>query len=181
MYGCDFYNARQYDQAFPWLKKAADHGEASALYCLGQCYNYGRGTAKDKAKAAQCYQKSLEASSNSVGCSNELGALYFYGDGVEQNYDKAFQLLRWAYDHYPSSNWNAYYLGACYAYGWGTQQDYAMARKFLETIDWNSVNGNYLLGYLYARGLGGPEDIAKGGRTAPEVRKYPGQGGTPQL
>ena len=29
-------------------------------------------------------------------------------------------------------------------------------------VDWNNQNTFYLLGYLYARGLGGPEDIAKG-------------------
>lgn len=59
-------------------------------------------------------------------------------------------------------SWGTYYLGACCAYGRGTQQDYAAARKFLEMADWNNQNTFYLLGYLYARGLGGPEDIAKG-------------------
>lgn len=42
------------------------------------------------------------------------------------------------------------------------QPDYEMARKYLERIDWDCKNGFYLLGYLYARGLGGPKDIARG-------------------
>lgn len=29
-------------------------------------------------------------------------------------------------------------------------------------VDWNSKEAFSLLGYLYGRGLGGPEDIAKG-------------------
>lgn len=37
-----------------------------------------------------------------------------------------------------------------------------MVRKYLERIDWDCKNGFYLLGYLYARGLGGPKDIARG-------------------
>ena len=45
------------------------------------------------------------------------------------------------------------------------QQDYVQARKFLEMVDWDSRNAFYLLGYLYARGLGGPEDIPKGTRS----------------
>src|SRR5699024_5137068 len=97
-----------------------------------------------------------------ISPANWLGSLYYRGEGVEQDYAKAFQLLTWAYDQDTSSNWGAYYLGACCAHGWGTQQDYVQARKFLEMVDWNSTSAFYLLGYLYARGLGGPEDIAKG-------------------
>ena len=113
-------------------------------------------------KAAECYIKGLDASRHKIGSSNRLGALYYDGNGVPQDYAKAYQLLKWAYDQDTSNNWGAYYLGACYAYGHGAQQDYALARKFLEMVDWNSKNTFYLLGYLYARGLGGPEDIAKG-------------------
>lgn len=165
-YQCDYgeqnWKAKQYDEAFRWLKKAVEGGELGACFYLGVCYELGQGVEADAVKAAEYYTKGLEASSHRVGCSNRLGAFYYDGEGVPRDYAKAFQLLKWAYDQDNSNNWGSYYLGACYAYGRGTQQDYAQARKFLEMVDWNSKNAFYLLGYLYARGLGGPEDIAKG-------------------
>ena len=122
------------------------------------------GFMEDVRQAAEYYQRTLTAPvyASRDGAANRLGAFYFNGQGVEQDYAKAFQLLKWAYDQSNTNNWGAYYLGACYAYGRGTQQDYAAARKFLEMVDWNNRSAFYLLGYLYARGLGGPEDIPKG-------------------
>ena len=161
-YGEQLWNATQYEESFRWLSKAADHGALEACFYLGLCYEWGNGTEKDMEKAAQCYTRGLDTYTHRIGCSNRLGSLYYYGKGVPQDYAKAFQLLKWAFDRDNSNNWGVYYLGSCYAHGYGTQQDYALARKFLEMVDWDSPSADYLLGYLYARGLGGPEDIAKG-------------------
>ena len=161
-YGEQLWSAKQYDEAFRWLKKALEGGALEACFYLGLCYEWGRGVETDTAKAAECYNRGLAVTTHRIGCSNRLGALYYNGNGVPQDYAKAFQLLKWAYDQDTSNNWGAYYLGACYAYGRGTQQDHALARTFLEMVDWDSKSTDYLLGYLYARGLGGPEDIAKG-------------------
>ena len=162
-YGAQLRQEKQYDEAFRWLKKALEGGEVNVCYYLGVAYELGQGVETDAAKAAEYYKKGLEeAQFHRIGCSNRLGALYYDGKGVPQDYAKAFQLLKWAYDQDTTNNWGAYYLGSCYAHGYGTQQDYALARKFLEMVDWQSKNAFYLLGYLYARGLGGPEDIQKG-------------------
>ena len=161
-YGAELWTAERYDESFRWLKEAAGHGEVEACFYLGMAYEYGHGVEANAAKAAECYTIGLDSKGYQIGCSNRLGALYFLGSGVPQDYAKAFQLLRWAYDRVPTNNWGAYYLGACYAYGYGTQQDYTLARKCLEMVNWNSRDAFYLLGYLYARGLGGPEDIPKG-------------------
>ena len=138
---------------------------------------------KDVRRAADYYQRALAAPIQSkIGPANRLGAFYYNGDGVEQDYAKAFQLLKWAYDQDTSSNWGAYYLGACCAHGRGTQQDYVQARKFLEMVDWDNRNAFYLLGYLYARGLGGPEDIPKGVEYLQKAgRPCRGQGGAAAL
>ena len=92
---------------------------------------------------------------------NWLGSLYYRGEGGEQDYAKAFQLLKWAYDQDTSSNWGAYYLGACCAHGWGTSRTMFRPGIFGDG-DWNSTSAFYLLGYLYARGLGGAGGHCKG-------------------
>lgn len=161
-YGSELKDAQRYEESFYWLKQAADRGELQANFYLGYQYELGQGVEADSAKAAACYTKGLEEHGFRIGCSNRLGALYYKGNGVEQDYAKAFQLLKRAYDLNNTNNWGAYYLGACYYYGQGTQQDYGTARKFLEMVDWDCPNAYYLLGCLYAQGLGGPVDIAKG-------------------
>lgn len=173
LYGSELQDAKQYDEAFRWLKKAVEHGELDACFYLGLCYEWGQGVETDDAKAAQCYIKGLEATRHRVGCSNRLGALYYKGKGVEQDYAKAFQLLKWAYDQDNTNNWGAYYLGSCYAYGLGTQEDYVTARFFLEKVDWDSPHTFYLLGWMYANGKGGPEDIAKGVELLQRAGDYP--------
>lgn len=55
-----------------------------------------------------------------------------------------------------------FYLGKCCFYGLGAPQDYARARTYLEEMTWENKEANYMLGYIYARGLGVPADIKKG-------------------
>lgn len=150
-------------EAFEFYRRSAERGEPRAFFWAGFSYELGNGVEKDVRRAAEYYQRALDAPIQSkIGSANRLGAFYYDGEGVELDYAKAFQLLKWAYDQNTDNNWGAYYLGACYAYGRGTQQDYVQARKFLEMVDWDNKNAFYLLGYLYARGLGGPENIPKG-------------------
>ena len=162
-YAYTLINEKKDDEGLPLYRRSAELGEPRAFFMAGWSYELGRGVEKDVRRAADYYQRALAAPIQSkIGPANRLGAFYYNGDVVEQDYAKAFQLLKWAYDQDTSSNWGAYYLGACCAHGRGTQQDYVQARKFLEMVDWDNRNAFYLLGYLYARGLGGPEDIPKG-------------------
>ena len=160
-YALDLQKEKRYEEAIFWLNKALEHGEIKACYSLGLNYELGRGVEKDPARAAEFYAMGLDNHSDSPLCRNRLGALYYDGVGVPQDYDKAYQLLKWAYDD-SKSTWGLYMLAECCAYGRGTEQNYAMARSYLDALDWESKYVNYLRGYLYARGLGGPEDIAKG-------------------
>ncbi len=79
---------------------------------------------------------------------------------MAQDYAKAFQLLSYAYNK--GSKWGVFYLGKCYFYGLGTPQDYSRALQFLDEVDWNYWEADYLQGMIYARGLGVAEDIPKG-------------------
>ena len=162
-YAYTLVDEKKEDEGLEFYRRAAELGEPRAFFMAGWSYEVGKGVETDTRRAAGYYQRALAAPIQSkISPANRLGSFYYRGEGIERDYAKAFQLLKWAYDQNPSSNWGAYYLGACYAHGRGTQQDYVQARKFLEMVDWNSKEAFSLLGYLYARGLGGPENIAKG-------------------
>ena len=60
------------------------------------------------------------------------------------------------------NNWGVDYLAKCYFEGWGTQQDYVKCREFVEKMDWEYWDANYMMGVIYARGLGVPADIKRG-------------------
>jgi TPR repeat protein len=49
--------AQDYDKAREWYQKAADAGNAEAMYYLGGLYEYGKGFAQDYDKAREWYQK----------------------------------------------------------------------------------------------------------------------------
>ena len=62
-------------KAVEWYKKAAEAGNAYAMYDLGNCYEYGKGgLTKDEAKAVEWYQKAAKrGSSEAVKRLQELG------------------------------------------------------------------------------------------------------------
>ncbi len=163
LYACDLYDEDKLEEAYALFRKAAAAGEPRAYFFAGYAYELGYGVPQDYARAAEFYRMSINSGiSVKEGSYNRLGALYFNGNGVEQDYNKAFHLIKMADDRGTTGNWGAYYLGYCYAYGRGTEQNYALARKYLETIDWDCPDGFFILGWLYCNGEGGPEDIAKG-------------------
>lgn len=46
-------------------------------------------------------------------------------------------------------------------YGWGTAQDYGRALRFLNEMNWNYWEADYLRGMIYGQGLGVAADIPK--------------------
>ena len=125
---------------------------------MGRCYFEGIGTAKDEVYAVECFEKEIPF--EHIDSYNRLGKAYFFGRGVAQDYNKAFELLSHAYDM--GSKWGVFYLGKCCFQGWGTPQDYGRARMFLDQVDWNYWEADYLRGMIFARGLGVAEDIERG-------------------
>ena len=117
---------------------------------MGRCYYDGIGTPRDEARAASCFEKEIPA--GNVTAHNLLGRSYFYGKGVSQDYDRAFRLLSFAHDK--GSKWGVLYLAKCCFYGWGTPQDYVRARQFLDEMNWNYWEADYLRGLIFGRGLG---------------------------
>lgn len=143
--------------ALRWYQLAAEGGHPSAWTDVGLYYLNGTCTQKDEAYAAQCFEKDLRF--GVVAAYFNLGKLYFFGTGVPQDHKKAFELLSYAYEN--GSKRGAFLLGKAYFMGWGTTQDYTKAREFLEMVDWENGDAFYMLGYIYGRGLGVPENIPK--------------------
>ena len=84
------------EEAVAQLTKAADQGDAIAMYLLGNAYASGTGTSRDEAKAKEMYAKFIavgEADSGENAGSGRIQAYladcYAYGKGTEKNVDKA--------------------------------------------------------------------------------------------
>jgi len=63
--------------AVSWFKKAANQADPSALYCLGFCYEAGRGIDKDMNRAIECYKES--AKQEHAVAYYALGTIYLDG------------------------------------------------------------------------------------------------------
>lgn len=55
------FASQDFKQAFFWWQKAADAGDASAMFNIGSAYYAGRGVPKDEAKAMEYYRKAKDA------------------------------------------------------------------------------------------------------------------------
>ncbi|WP_072934762.1 dynamin family protein [Schwartzia succinivorans] len=108
-----YYQRHSFAEAVKWYRKAAEAGNADAMYHLGYAYEYGSGVKKDKIEAEKWYKKAagagsefakrrikgieLEIYSKATEAGNadamaNRGYVYDYGVGVEK--DKA-EALKW--------------------------------------------------------------------------------------
>lgn len=162
IYADELKKAERYEEALHWYTEAAEGGNPGDWFEVGSLYEEGKGTEKDAAYAAACYEKELARDPVHMGANNYLGRAYFQGTGVPQDYAKAFHYLSVAHDK-KGSTWGVFYLAKCCFYGLGTPQDYARALQFLDQVDWQNREADYMRGYIHARGLGGvQENIPKG-------------------
>ncbi len=149
------------EEALHWYKAAAEGGQPGSWYEVGRCYFTGEGVEKDAAYAVSCFEKELTRDSIHGGANNMLGKAYFLGDGAPQDYAKAYHHLSTAY-YEKGSTWGTFYLAKCNFNGLGAHQDYSKALEFLNKVDWKNQEADYMRGFIFARGLGVPEDIKKG-------------------
>lgn len=160
-YAQELQKQERYPEALHWFKEAAEGGNGEGWYYVGWFYWDGMGVEKDPAYAVSCFEKELASNPDQTGANNLLGRAYFLGQGVSQDYAKAFHHLSIAHDK-KGSTWGVLYLAKCCFYGYGTSQDYGRALQFLNEVNWKNQDADYMRGYLYCRGLGVAEDIARG-------------------
>ena len=125
--GKSLYDAKNYKQAFPKLKAAAEKGHKKAQYRVGLCYDKGRGVAEDDAQAVAWYQKS--AAQDYAKAQYQLGKCYKNGEGISKDEKKAVELFMKAAKQDNADG--MYQLAKCYLTGKGVAKDEAKARSWV--------------------------------------------------
>lgn len=146
------------NQAFIYLKKAAEKGNSNAQVYLGYCYHFGKGVAIDNVEAIRwCVQSSNQG--NPTG-KTILGLCYLTADGVAEDKILGLSLLKNAAKQGHSEGQEI--LGCCYFHGNGIVQDYNMAfYMFDKSAERGNTKGMYKLAFCYEKGYGTKVDMYK--------------------
>lgn len=121
--GCEI----DYEEAYAWYQKAAEHEMASAYNRIGDMYFKGRGVPKDRAEGFNYYKKGAE-----MGCSMaqySLGECYLTGEGTIQDFHQA---AVWFQKSADQDDLQAQHeLGILYIKGNGVPKNLEMGLKWL--------------------------------------------------
>ncbi len=132
MIGVIYYNGngvkQDYNEAFRWISKAAELGNANAQTTLGVLYQNGHGVTKDQTEAARWFRKAAEQGEASGQVL--LGNMYREGNGVSRDYAEAIRWFQRAADQGSSSG--QLFLGLMYFEGKGVKKDKASARHWIK-------------------------------------------------
>ncbi|MDI1294189.1 MAG: tetratricopeptide repeat protein, partial [Methylobacter sp.] len=94
--GLQLFNNEKYFEAFTWLQKAADQGNAGSQVRLGLMYALGKGVHADETEAVAWLRKS--ADQGDADGQYYLGKMYANGRGVPKDDQQALQWYRQAAD-----------------------------------------------------------------------------------
>lgn len=162
----NYYEAKEYEKAFPILRELADKNHAKALNLLGVFYNYGYIVPKNMQKAVELYQKS--ANLGWRGAQRNIGICYERGEGVLKDVEKAYLWYEKAFRQYMdfAKKGDAYAqleVGIIYFEGRiRSGKDYSKALPWFEKSanQGNAIAANYL-GIMYQYSYGVEKDINK--------------------
>ena len=116
----------RYADAMPYLRRAADAGEAIAQYMLAECYIEGYSVEKDYTTGIRWAR--LAADQDYVSAQAILGNCYRHGHGVRRDYTLAVYWYMLAADQ--GSRSGLVNLGYCYEKGLGVEIDYEIAEAY---------------------------------------------------
>ena len=83
---------KNYEEAYKWLIKSGEHGNAYAQCILGSMYYNGEGGRQDYSEAAKWYRKA--ADNGHTVALYDLGMMYYEGKGVEKDEGQAVKLWK---------------------------------------------------------------------------------------
>ena len=127
--GEEYYKNKDYSNALPYIRKAAEAGHSNAQFRLGCMYDIAQGVTKDYAEAARWYRKA--ADQGHATAQNNLGSLYRRGLGVPQDYSEALKLFqKSANQGNKQSRFAMRNLGMMYENGFGIEKNYTKAEEW---------------------------------------------------
>ncbi|MDR0823371.1 MAG: sel1 repeat family protein [Endomicrobium sp.] len=119
------------EEAFKWLKKSAEQGNALAQAHLARTYLYGYGTKQNFQEALKWSKKSAEQDNCEGQC--VLGLIYCCDSGVKQDFIEA---IKWFKEAAEQGNIvGQCNLGKMYYEGHGVEQDYKEAFKWFKRAE----------------------------------------------
>ncbi len=124
-----YYNKEMYDKAWPLFNGAAEQGNATAQFYLGNYYYYGKGNiSTDNSKAAEWYRKAANQGDDYAQVI--LGYMYENGIGTTVNKAEAVKWYRKAANQgNAAAQWNLY---LCYRDGKGVAKNTTLANQWLK-------------------------------------------------
>ena len=137
-------------------RKAAEGGHALAQCYLGNCYDLGKGVAKDPAAAAEWFAKA--AAQGLDRAQYNLGVCFDHGEGTAQDFKAAATwYAKAAVQGHAGAQSN---LGTLYEDGTGVAQDFnAAAAWYAKAAVQGVADAQFNLGNLYKNGTGVAQDF----------------------
>lgn len=124
-----YYNGNGVPKNLPkaamYFEQAAELGDSTAQYNIGQCYEKAIGVAQNDSKALYWYTRAAE--NGDLEAISNLGMYYYTGKGTSVNYEKA--VMYWTKASKQNDARATYNLGVCYREGQGVPIDYDEARQ----------------------------------------------------
>ena len=137
------------------VRQAAEQGDATAQFNLGNMYANGEGVPQDDAEAVRWYR--LAAEQGLASAQLNLGVMYATGDGVPEDKAETVQWYRQAAEQGLTEA--QYNLGVMYGNGQGVPENDAEAVKWFRlSAEQGLAEAQLGLGILYEQGWGVPED-----------------------
>jgi TPR repeat protein len=145
-------------EATKWYRKAAEQGNASAQFDLGNSYYRGYGVNKDPVEATKWYRKAAEQ--GLVEAQFNLGNSYHRGDGVNKDPVEANKWYRKAAEQgLAAAQFN---LGNSYDRGDGVNKDPVEANKwYRKAAEQGHADAQLNLGVSYQFGEGIEKDMSE--------------------
>ena len=138
------------------VRQAAEQGDATAQFNLGNMYASGRGVLEDDAEAVRWYR--LAAEQGDADAQFYLGVMYASGDGVPEDDAEAVKWYRRAAEQGEKAEAQLS-LGFMNYLGEGVPKNNAEAGKWFRlSAEQGLAEAQLGLGILYEQGWGVPED-----------------------
>ena len=149
--GKNLFDAKDYSNALPKFKTAAQLGYAESYAYLGRAYQYGYGVEKNPYTAVSWYRQG--ADKGDAESQYRLGDCYYKGTGVTKDLTQAFKLFMKSAEQGNALAQTA--VGVCYRNGYGVTKDETEAVKwYRRAAEGGNQTAQYNLGLCYQYGRG---------------------------